>query len=82
MVVEAVGSRKESSKDWCTSVRGLFVTTFLKPRPWGLCGKHRLVGKGKEDQAAACVWHSGDLLQLAVSCALRMNTPGFLSLDS
>lgn len=50
--------KQESSIDWCTSVRGLFVTSFLKSRPWGLCGKHRLIGK--EDQAAACVCHSGD----------------------
>lgn len=52
MAVEA-HRKQESCIDWCTSVRGLFVTSFLKPRPWGLCGKHRLVGK--EDQAAACV---------------------------
>lgn len=72
--------KQESSIDWCTSVRGLFVISFLKPRPWGLCDKHRPVGK--EDQAVACVWHSGDSLQLAVSSAPRMSTLGFLALDS
>lgn len=55
--MEVDGRRKQEPRvDWCASERDLFVTSFLRPRPWGLCGKHRLVGKEKEDQA--CVWHS------------------------
>lgn len=52
-------------------MRGLFVTSFLRPRPWGLCGKLRLLGKEEKDQT--CVWHSAGIEQ----CTQNEHSPVF-----